>query len=56
VPPQLIGLGVSMVGMIAGSLLPQWVGHPTPHADIHAALHHRAAAETHHAADHPHRH
>jgi len=56
VPPQLIGLGVSMLGMIAGSLLPQWVGRPTPHADIHAALHHRAAAETHHAADHPHRH
>ena len=56
VPPQLIGLGVSMLGMVAGSLLPQWVGHPTPHADIHAALHHRAAAETHHAVEHPHRH
>ena len=56
VPPQLIGLAISMLGMIAGSLLPQWVGRPTPHADIHAALHHRAAAETHHAADHPHRH
>ena len=56
VPPQLIGLSISMLGMVAGSLLPQWVGHPTPHADIHAALHHRAAAETHHAADHPHRH
>ena len=48
VPPQLIGLGVSMLGMIAGSLLPQWVGRPTPHEDIHAALHHRAATETHH--------
>ncbi len=56
VPPQLIGLGVSMLGMVAGSLLPQWVGRPTPHADIHAALHHRAAAETHHVAEHPHRH
>ena len=54
VPPQLIGLGVSMLGMVAGSLLPQWVGHSTPHEDIHAALHHRAAAETHHAIDHPH--
>ena len=54
VPPQLIGLGVSMLGMVAGSLLPQWVGHSTPHEDIHAALHHRAAAETHHAVDHPH--
>ena len=48
VPPQLIGLGVSMLGMIAGSLLPQWVGRPTPHEDIHAALHHRAATESHH--------
>ena len=49
VPPQLIGLGVSMLGMVAGSLLPQWVGHKLPHKDIHAVLHHRAAAETHHA-------
>jgi Na+/proline symporter len=56
VPPQLIGLAVSMLGMVAGSLLPQWVGRPTPHEDIHAALHHRAAAETHHATEHPHRH
>ena len=56
VPPQLIGLAVSMLGMVAGSLLPQWVGHPTPPEDIHAALHHRAAAETHHAVEHPHRH
>ncbi|HSG21903.1 MAG TPA: sodium:solute symporter family protein [Azonexus sp.] len=56
VPPQLIGLGVSMLGMIAGSLLPQWIGRPTPHTDIHQALHHRAAAETHHAPEHPHRH
>ena len=56
VPPQLIGLAISMLGMIAGALLPQWVGRPTPHADIHAALHHRAAAESHHVADHPHRH
>ena len=54
VPPQLIGLGVSMLGMVAGSLLPQRVGHATPPEDIHAALHHRAAAETHHAAEHPH--
>ena len=48
VPPQLIGLGVSMLGMILGSLLPQWVGRPTPQEDLHHALHHRAAAETHH--------
>lgn len=56
VPPQLIGLGISILGMIAGSLLPQWVGRPTPQADTHATLHHRAAAETHHAAEHAHRH
>ena len=56
VPPQLIGLAVSMLGMVAGSLMPQWVGHATPPVDVHAALHHRAAAETHHAAEHPHHH
>lgn len=54
VPPQLIGLGFSFVGMILGSLLPQWVGKPSPHEDIHAALHHRAAADTHHVAEHHH--
>lgn len=48
VPPQLIGLAVSFVGMIAGSYLPQWVGRPTPLADPHAALHGHAAAQTHH--------
>ncbi|HRE16811.1 MAG TPA: hypothetical protein PLW86_07020 [Rhodocyclaceae bacterium] len=54
VPPQLIGLGVSILGMIIGSLLPQWVGHRHPEEDPHAALHHRAAAETHHVTDHHH--
>lgn len=48
VPPQLIGLGFSFVGMFLGSLLPQWVGRPTPIEDTHAAVHHRAAAATHH--------
>ena len=56
VPPQLIGLAASLLGMIAGSLLPQWIGRPTPQEDQHHALHHRAAAETHHAGEHPHRH
>jgi Na+/proline symporter len=56
VPPQLIGLGVSMLGMVAGSLLPQWVGRPTPKADPHAGLHHHAASETHHAAPPTHHH
>ena len=50
VPPQLIGLGISMIGMIIGSLLPQWVGKPTPLPDPHAGLHHHAAAGTHHVA------
>ena len=49
VPPQLIGLGVSILGMLAGSLLPQWVGHHLPGHDPHAILHHHAAAQTHHA-------
>ena len=48
VPPQLIGLGVSILGMLAGSLLPQWVGRPMPGQDPHAILHQRAAAQTHH--------
>jgi SSS family solute:Na+ symporter len=30
VPPQLIGLCVSILGMLSGSLLPQWVGRATP--------------------------
>lgn len=59
IPPQLAGLGVSMLGMIAGSLLPQWVGRPTPQhegREGHGALHHRAAADTHHTAKPTHRH
>lgn len=56
VPAQIVGLAVSLFGMILGSLLPQRFGRLTPHADAHQALHHRAAAETHHAAARPHRH
>ena len=56
VPPQLTGLAASLFGMIAGSLLPQWIGRPSPQEDLHHALHHRAAAETHHVGEHPHRH
>ena len=56
VPPQLIGLVVSIVGLVAGSLLPQRVGGSAAPADGHHALHHRAAAKTHHVSDHPHRH
>jgi len=35
VPPQLIGLGISMIGMLAGSLLPQWYGKGTGGHHIH---------------------
>jgi Na+/proline symporter len=56
VPPQLIGLGISALGMAAGSLLPQWVGRPTPQPHAHDELHHLAAAQTHHAGEHPHHH
>ncbi len=56
VPPQLIGLGISLLGMLLGSLLPQWVGRSSPQADHHAELHHRAAAATHHVAKPPHPH
>ncbi len=53
VPPQLIGLCISAVGMVAGSLLPQWVGHRVPGKPLHE-LHAHAATGTHHVAGHPH--
>jgi Na+/proline symporter len=52
VPPQLIGFGISLVGMVAGSLLPQWVGHKAPGRPLHELQHH-AAAETHHVPEPP---
>ena len=55
VPPQLIGLAVSALGMLAGSLLPQWIGHKMPGRPLHELQHH-AAMETHHATEHPHHH
>ena len=39
VPPQLIGLGVSVVGMVMGSYLPQWISpqeRGTPMEALHA--------------------
>jgi len=51
VPPQLIGLAVSFVGMYLGSILPQWVGHKSPGRPLHE-LHHMAAAGTHHVSKH----
>lgn len=50
VPPQLLGLIVSALCMIAGSLLPQRFGRDTPAEDVHHALHHQAAAHTHHVS------
>ncbi|MDP2751381.1 MAG: sodium:solute symporter family protein [Rhodocyclaceae bacterium] len=47
VPPQLIGLGISAVGMMTGSLLPQWIGHKTPGRPLHELQHH-VAGQTHH--------
>jgi Na+/proline symporter len=55
IPPQLVGLAVSFVGMIAGSLLPQWIGHKVPGRPLHELQHH-AAMETHHVTEQPHRH
>jgi Na+/proline symporter len=51
-PPQLVGLGVSMLGMLAGSLMPQWIAHPMPAPPRHG---HHAAAQ-HVAHDGVHRH
>ncbi|CAB1367332.1 Na+/solute symporter [Denitratisoma oestradiolicum] len=56
VPAQLIGLAVSFVGMVLGSLLPQWVGHSTPYPDLHPDLHHHAASSTHHVTAKTHHH
>jgi Na+/proline symporter len=36
IPPQLIGLAISLSGMLAGSLLPQRIGLPKPQPQPHA--------------------
>jgi Na+/proline symporter len=46
IPPQLIGLGVSIVAMILGSILPQIIGKQLPHQ----------AGYLHEHAAHPHQH
>lgn len=55
IPAQFAGLIASAIGMVVGSLGPQFVHHD-PH--IHDALRmgHHAAMETHHVAEHPHHH
>ena len=47
-PAQLLGLIAAFAGMIAGSLLPQRFGHPSPLPQAHEHLHGHAAAGTHH--------
>lgn len=55
-PPQLVGLLMSGAGMVAGSLLPRFVGRPTPLPSAHEELHRHAAAQTPHVAEPPHHH
>ena len=55
-PPQLLGLFAAIAGMLAGSLLPHFVGRPTALPAAHESMHHRAAAQTHHVAAQPHHH
>jgi hypothetical protein len=38
--------------MVAGSLLPEMIGKPLPEEPEHVRLHHHAAAQTHHVAEH----
>jgi len=52
-PAQLLGLFAAIFGMLLGSLLPHFVGRPTPLPATHAELHHHAAAQTHHVPAHP---
>ena len=56
IPAQFAGLLMSLLGMITGSLLPQWVRHPLPEIGLHHTLHHQAAAHTQHVPSphHPH--
>ncbi len=45
-PPQLVGLLVSMLGMVAGSLLPNFIGK---HAEPHRHPNHQLAAQVEHS-------
>jgi Na+/proline symporter len=56
VPPQLIGLAISLLGMAAGSLLPQWLRAKPTFIDDAKHLHPHAAAQTHHATPTHHTH
>jgi hypothetical protein len=54
-PPQLVGLLASAAGMVIGSLLPHFVGKPTPLEHAHAYLHGHAA-HSHEGVVHPQHH
>jgi len=56
VPAQFAGLIASLIGMVAGSLLPSIVARPLPQEPEHAHLHHLAASHTEHVAERPHHH
>ncbi len=53
-PPQLVGLLMSMSGMVVGSLMPNIIGKQLPQEPEHAYLHHHAASQTEHVAAHSH--
>ncbi|MDD3883948.1 MAG: sodium:solute symporter family protein [Gallionella sp.] len=55
-PPQLIGLLMSIVGMLVGSLTPKLIHDPLPEEPEHAWLHHHAASHTEHTVPLPPRH
>jgi SSS family solute:Na+ symporter len=55
IPAQFAGLIASAIGMIVGSLMPQFVRHD-PHIHDQLRLGHHAAAETHHVPEHRHHH
>jgi solute:Na+ symporter, SSS family len=48
IPAQFAGLVASLLGMVAGSLLPSFMSRPLPQAP----LHHHAASHTGHVAEH----
>jgi solute:Na+ symporter, SSS family len=43
IPAQFAGLIASLAGMVAGSLLPNFIGHETHHAEVRSRLHTHAS-------------
>jgi Na+/proline symporter len=57
IPAQFAGLIASAIGMVVGSLMPQFVHHdPHVHDELRMGHHAAAAAETYHVTEHPHHH